>query len=343
MFILASSRYSDNDFTEQPAQTGLENMPEFGTSLGCDSAPYIFNPDQTIHSIPFDASAAHHVMELHGGAVGTLIIADGASNATDIQVELTVRTNDKSLLELVTFKYPTRDEVDEGLADSRARLFTPAPGKTSCMRYDIVVRVPAGLKSLDIQALSVTQIQLAPEVDISLDRLSILMSSASNNQMLLPKTSIRAKELEFKISNGWLVGEVAVVEKSSIRTKGGDAVSNLRVLPIADVSDANSGAALFEANTGTGRSDFFYLSDVSDHRVIQSTHYSGKGDLYLHYEEAEFNGKIQLQSKSWSINGLPPQRSSTNNDGTVTTWAGDGNGEDMLEAHSAGGWIGVYF
>lgn len=334
----------------QPTPTGLEEMPDFNTSLGCEDAPYIFNSTQMAYAVPFDISKARHVLELQGGAVGTLVLEDAAIDAEDIEIDLIVRTNDKALLDFVTFNYPTRDEINEGLSDSRARLSTPRMVKTSCMRYDIVLRVPPSLKDLDIQSHAISQIQFASQADINLDSLSVAMYAASNKNMLLPKSNVHAKELTLAVPKGWLVGEVSIVDKTVINTKGGDAVSNVRVLPFAQTSKSESaelGKAVLETTTGVGRSDFFYISDlVSTRRAISSTHTSSsKGDMYLTYSDADFSGKVQMKAQSYSAIGLQhePGLPPTDQDGTMHAWVGDANGEDMLVVRSERGWVGLYF
>ena len=160
--------------------------------------------------------------------------------------------------------------------------------------------------------------------------------------MLLPKSNVHAKYTKLAMVNGWLVGEASIVDKTVLNTKGGDAVSNVRLFPISPPSDSEStevGLAVLETTTGSGRSDFFYISNLSStHRTISSTHTGGKGDLYLTYSEAEFTGEVQLKAQSYSAKGLQHTGSPfPDQDGVLHSWVGDANGDDRLVGlHSAG-------
>ena len=71
-----------------------------------------------------------------------------------------LRSDKKELLGDVKFRYPTLDDIKEGLSQSSVHLDTPAT-LGSCMRYDIILRIPPALKELTIKSSSVTQLQFA--------------------------------------------------------------------------------------------------------------------------------------------------------------------------------------
>ena len=89
-------------------------MPAYSASLGCANAKYIYNPDQTIYSIPIGAKADHSV-DIRGGAYGTLLLTQGSADAQDIQLEMTLRTDNKALLDSVSMQYPTPEDVQDGI------------------------------------------------------------------------------------------------------------------------------------------------------------------------------------------------------------------------------------
>ncbi|THH00145.1 hypothetical protein EW026_g2338 [Hermanssonia centrifuga] len=318
-------------------------MPEFSKSLGCIDAPYIYNPEQTIYSVPIGLDKSDHTLDFgRTQAVGTIIIADGAPDATDIQLEMILRTNDESLLESVDLHIP-EGISDDGTA-SIVRLTTPAIDSSSCMRYDVVLRVPTQLKKLAIKTRGIAQIKFAPEAQVSLNTLFVTMFGTTEHDMILPHANIRADELHLQMNRGWLVGEVSLVEKTVINTQNGDAVSNIHVLPVPLQTEGEKPAqAEFETTTGSGRSDFFYVTDRgAPHRPISSMHIASRnGDLYLTYKEAEFSGQVDLQAKSYSSTGV--QGTFGHKEGEELPWVGDANGGDKLVAKSNKGWIGLYF
>ena len=316
-------------------------MPAYSTSLGCASAKYIYNPDQTIYSIPLGAKADHSV-DIRGGAYGTLLLAQGASDAQDIQLEMTLRTDDQALLNSVSMQYPTLEDVQDGIAPSRLRLNTPAVGP-SCMRYDLVLRIPPSLKDLAITASSLTQLQFDKDAQATLDSLNINLKSKedSGKNMLLPHAGFHAKTLTLETARGWLVGEVAIVDQTSLSTARGDAVLNVHVHPAPSGDDVPPPAAL-DTKTGNGRADVFYESSKgAPHRKIVSTHQSTRtGDLYLTYKNAEFNGRVDVTAKSYTATGVTGMFNHTSTD---LPWVGDKDGGDSLTAQSTQGWVGLYF
>lgn len=319
-------------------------MPKFSSSLGCADAPYIYNAETTTYSVPMGPKSDHAVNLRRANAVGTVTIAEGAPGATDIQFEMTLRTNDKALLDSVAFTVPTQDEIEEGLARSEVTLSTPTTSGSTCMRYDVVVRVPHSLKKLAVMTggSSVAQVQFAPEAQVALDELYVTMYGLASDNMLLPHANVRAKKLSLEMTNGWLVGAASIVESTSIKTQNGAANTHVEVFPVAvDVDGTTPPVATLDTATGTGRTDIFYINDLgAPHRPISSTHISSRnGDLYLTYKKAEFNGKLDVQAKSFTATGVQNMFSKNG----TSPWVGNAEGGDSLVAHSNNGWVGLYF
>ncbi|KAI0915793.1 hypothetical protein AcV5_003615 [Taiwanofungus camphoratus] len=323
-----------------PSPTGLEGMPQYSSSLGCLKAPHIYNGAQTTYSVPIGIHGADHSIDITGQAVGTLVIAQGASDAADIKYELTLRTDNEALLGSVTMKYPTADEINEGLSESRVHLSTPGFLASSCMRYDMTLYVPPNLKKLHVQAHSVAQIKFDDESNIDMDSLFVTMYTLDENNMLLPHSGVHAGELALEMVRGWLVGHVAIVDKTTLTTQRGDAVLNVHVTPAPSTAEPPDTAVL-QTTTGAGRSDIFYINHRGHpHRPISSEHLSSRnGDVYLTYKEAEFNGTVDLSAKSFTAKGL---QGAIHRDGDELPWVGDKNGGDKIVASSRG-WMGLYF
>ena len=319
----------------QPAPTGLEGMPKFSTSLGCSDAPYTYSADHTTWTIPV-GDGDDHAVNLDGQAFGTLTIDEVAPGATDVEFTMVLRTNDKSLLDAVSLAFPaSKSEVD---------LSTPKFSGSSCMRYDITLRVPANLKKLGIRARSTTQVRFASGAHVSLDKLSVTTYGDSTDNLLLPNTGVLAKHLALEMTRGWLVGEVALVDSVDLKTQRGDAMANVEVYPIAldtEDYDTNPPEAVLETATGSGRTNIFYINDLeSPHRPISSRHLSSRnGDLYLTYKKAEFNGHVEVKAASYTATGV---QGLFEKNGTVP-WVGKPDGGDYLLAQSNKGWVGLYF
>lgn len=158
--------------------------------------------------------------------------------------------------------------------------------------------------------------------------------------MILPHENVHADHLSLEVYRGWIVGDVAVVNSTSISTQRGNGVANVRVHPIPNLA----GPAHFQTTTGAGRTDVFYVSDHSaPHRPIHNQHVSSmNADVYLTYEHSDFSGQIALNSRSFSATGLTTFDAEDDVDAQWTHWVGDKEGEDTISVKSRG-WTGLYF
>ena len=320
-------------------------MPQYSSSLGCSSAPYIYSGAKASYTIPVGSSKPNHAFSIRGAAVGTLVIAEASADAIDITLEMTLRTDDQSLLNSVKIDVPA-----PGLADrsTNAALTTPLfvdPHK-SCMRYDMTLYVPSTLKTLEISTHSVTQVQFHPDARIMLDNLLVKMYAKDENNMLLPSIGVRAINMEVNSYRGWIVGDMAIVNSTTVTTAQGDCVANVHVHPI---NQEHPEPAYLSTTHGNGRADFFYENDHAyPHRPIVSSHISArKGDLYLTYKNAEYNGTIDLKARNYISHGMQgsvTSRPGQDGDGAKTLpWVGNKDGGDKLAISSPVGWVGLYF
>ncbi|KLO19463.1 hypothetical protein SCHPADRAFT_843310 [Schizopora paradoxa] len=342
-----------------PSPTGLEDMPAYSSSLGCEdaSASHWFqgSTDGIYYTIPIGRFAEHEI-NIKGGAVGTLEIAPSDSiDDSEIKVKTTIRTNEQALLDTVTV----------GLSDSREpqgksyyRISTPldAPSTSSCMRYDVTVFIPPTLRRLSVYSTSVAQVKFADSFSNSpreLSDLLVTLRSRASKNLLLPNADLASDHTELRSDGGYIVGSVALANETVVDTFRYDTVSNLKVVTTAYRLPSDGGEseafppAHLSTRTGHGRSDFEYINAIG--RPIDSVHNTAvmsAGDLYLTYKQASFNGPVSFKAKSHTAIGLQGSGFDTAPGGGMPQmgerWAGDKNGGDSLSITSFG-WVGLYF
>ena len=210
--------------------------------------------------------------------------------------------------------------------------------------------VPPNLKKLDLVLHTTTHVQFAAGAHINTEDLFVTLFSLDSNNIIVPSEHVTSQRQALEVYRGWIVGDASIVKETSIATQRGDGVANVKLHP-ALPSDSNSPeTAILRTTTGSGRSDFFYLGEKAFKRPIDSTHISSKNaDVYLTYSGAEFSGKIEMSSKSFSMTGVQKINQSRligGNDGENTSkwthYVGDVNGGDRMTVSSRG-WTGLYF
>lgn len=334
-----------------PSPTGLEGMPMFGKDLGCDHAAtyYKDSPDGYTFTVP--APAGMHKIQLAGSGVGTLTLTTAPANATEVSYKLTMKGTDKVLLDMVDLK------VDKSQFGSRLEVNTPTISKANitsgamCIRYDVVLEIPENLKELYVRGSTTLQVKFDEKSHLDFERLSVILFTNDEKNMILPQSGFHASdELYLEVYRGWVVGEVSIGDSTMISTQRSDAVANVKIHPTESDNHSNmdSGkAAKLHTATGSGRSDFFYMTNKAYKRPIDSRHISGRnGDVYLRYAESEFNGKIALTSKSstmWGAvtkieidSGAKPGEPQWN----YIRGSADGMDKMVIESN---GWTGLYF
>jgi len=334
-----------------PSPTGLESMPTYGTSLGCVNAPHIYDPEKSNFRIPVGSSKADHGMDIKGGAVGTIVIAEGPADSTAIEYKVTIRSDDKSLLDKVALTY---GDEDDGRVDSRLLISTPRadPTSSSCLRYDVTMYVPSNLKRLHVAAHTVTHVQFDPESHIELDEFFVTLYKSSPDNMILPHKNVHSKEMTLEVFRGWIVGDAAIVDSTVINTQRGDGTMNVHVHPTSAINQESPESASLRTTSGAGRTDVFYVNHGVDvHRPIRSVHMSSmNADMYLTYKNSHYNGLIDLEAQSYTATGvqrLTPARPASPGEGSggETSWThyvGEKTGNDTILVKSRG-WAGLYF
>ena len=320
-------------------------MPAFSTSLGCMDAPHLYNGSQVTFLAPVNTQHQDHSFLSSGGAVGTLTLADGEADAQEIKYEMVLRASDETLLSSVYFEYPEYNE-DKIITRSRVSMTTPPGSGGSCVRYDMTMYVPPNLKNLDIILHTTTQVQFAPGAHVNAENLFVTLYSTDSNNMIVPSKDLTSRRQALEVYRGWIVGDASIVKETSISTQRGNGVANVKLHP-AHLSGSDSfEPAVLRTTTGSGRSDFFYLGEKAFKRTIDSTHISSKNaDVYLTYTGAEFSGKIEMSSKSFTMSGvwkIDTSRPIGDDIPKYTHFVGDINGSDRISISSRG-WTGLYF
>ncbi|KAJ7774135.1 hypothetical protein DFH07DRAFT_800493 [Mycena maculata] len=317
-----------------PKPTGLEDMPEYGVSLGCVSAPFIYNGGPVAFEFPVGTDGAGHSFDTRGGAVGTVTLLEGVPTDTTVKYEVTVRTDSEALLDKVLLKYPST--VTDFIIN------TPHPAEGECMRYDVKMYIPPNLKKLFVASHTVTHVRFDSGAYIQLDDLAVILFSPASDNMILPHDNILSHEMALEVFNGWIVGDAAVQGTTKLTTQRGQGVLNVRVHPTDPVDPASPDAAILQTTTGSGRTDILYVEHEGHvHRPISSLHMSSmNGPMYLTYRDAQYNGRIALGSQSFTATGVRSFAAAAG--GTWTHSVGDVNGKDELVIKSKG-WTGLYF
>ena len=317
-------------------------MPEFSTSLGCLDAPYEYKGGKREIFVPVgqNQNRGDHSADFRGGAVGTIVVAQGEEDLTEVKYELSLRATSEKLLGAVVFDYPTKEEVSEGVESSRFQLATPTPLTDKCIRFDVTIYLPPSVKTLHIQSHAITQVKFDPNSNFNLNTVFVTMYRLDERIMVLPTEGIHANHLDLQLTQGWLVGDVTIVDEVSLSTQRGDASMHVRVHPAPSSAEPPAPAKLLTSN-GAGRADVFFINHPGlPHRPIDSTHHNSmKGSgTYLTYTEAAFNGTVDLTVKSFSATGL---QNAFNEDGGLP-YVGSREGGDKMLVKSQG-WVGLSF
>lgn len=316
-------------------------MPAFSTSLGCVDAPYVYAGVPTTFDVPLGLNGDHG-FDTRGGAVGTVTVFEGPPTATKVRYEVTIRADDKALLDGLVLDHPADQDVP--LKDSHFQLITSHPGEKTCIRYDIKMFLPPNLKKFHLASHTITHVQFDPESHIEIDDFSVLLFSSKPNNMVLPHQNLHANKLSLEIFEGWLVGDVSIDSLTKLTTQRGRGVMNVRVHPTPATDPASPELASLRTTSGSGRTDIFYVEhDAHVHRPMSNVHMSSmNADMYLTYRESQYNGLIELSAKSFTGTNLQRVTAELTPDQKWTHWVGDEQGKDELLVKSRG-WAGLYF
>lgn len=214
--------------SSQPSPTGLEGVPQFGDRLGCASAPHVLGGSKSSYIIPAANANSSHTLTIRGSGVGTFVIAEAAADATDITLEMTMRTDNKALLENIKVTMPEHDFKGP---ITHAEIATPLFIQKACIRFDATLFVPPTVKTLGLTIYQDTHVQFHPDAQLTLDKFSVKLYSNENVTMVQTNAGIQATDMDINISRGYILGDLTVVNATRVSTWTGDAVTNVRVRP----------------------------------------------------------------------------------------------------------------
>ncbi|EIW62470.1 uncharacterized protein TRAVEDRAFT_113031 [Trametes versicolor FP-101664 SS1] len=324
----------------KPKLTGLEGMPEFSTSLGCADARFLYNGTKMDIHVPVGSHKDDHSLDVRGGALGTIILAQGSPDLTSVRYELTLRSDTPSLFKDVVLDYPAPDEMEDNMRSSRLQLSTPGLLGLGCMRFDMTIYLPQNLRTLHVQAHALSQIKFDEDSNFDLDKLSVSMYKLDQRSMLLPTEGMHARTMKMQITRGWLVGAVTAGDEVTLMTQTGDATLNVHVHPAPSSAEPPAPVRLL-TSTGAGRTDVVWASHAAglSHRPIDATHHMSMGGAaYLTYKDSGFNGTVDLTAKSFTATGL---QAAFEKEGLLP-YVGSRAGVDRMLV-KAQGWVGLYF
>ncbi|KAH9940419.1 uncharacterized protein BXZ73DRAFT_98855 [Epithele typhae] len=321
-----------------PKPTGLEGMPQFGTSLGCDSAPHFYRDGKFEVRVPVGQNQGRgdHSMDFRNG-FGTVVIAQGDEDLKDIKYEMTVRSDNQEYLDLIKLDVPTQQEIDSAEKESRLHLLMPSV-RNACIRYDVTVYLPTSVKTFHVMSHSVTQVKFDPDSNFNFNSLAVTMYNRGEKNMVLPTEGIHATKSKLQMNEGYLVGDITLVNVVELVTQRGNATMNVRVHPAPSSAETPAPARLL-TSSGAGRTDVRYVEHAAPHRPIDATHHvSMRGELYLTYEDSAFNGTVEVEATSFSAKRL---QNAFKEDGGLP-YVGSRDGADKMVVKTQG-WAGLYF
>jgi hypothetical protein len=311
-------------------------MPEYSTSLGCSAAPYPYSENHFVVGSPTDSTTL--LLELTGGAVGTVLLTQ--SDTQNVVVEMDLRTDEEPLLQKVSASVSENATTQ----NSVFRLVTPSSASSpdACMRFDLTVQIPNNLRMLSLKSHSLVHVKYDEHASLALSDLTVDLLSPVPSNLLLPHEQFSAERTTLKMRGGYLVGSLAFVESADISTRRGSAITNLKVAPLPAAASAPNSPAHLTTGAGAGRVDVIYSNP--ERRIIKSEHASTGGDMYLTYKQAEYNGRVDVQSRSRTSSGLEGTMGGPPSQGGAKElpWVGDKEGADTMKVRTTG-WVGMYF
>jgi hypothetical protein len=184
-------------------------MPAFGTGLGCESATFTWLNETVVRDVAV-GTAGDHSFDVRGAGAGTVLVTAAPAGQADVSYEVRVRASSAALADTVRGTWPAAS------AESRVVLGTPAAlgGGDGCVRYDAVIRVPAGVRKLHVQAHAKAHVKLAGGADAlqGLEDLFVTLYTGDADNVLVSSEDVWADRIAFKALRGYIVGGVSISE-----------------------------------------------------------------------------------------------------------------------------------
>ncbi len=286
-----------------------------------------------------------------GDAVGTLtIVSDDhpTANADTALIELTVRTSDESLLDSIY----VHEEIEKG---NVWRLFTPdaldssdaddETNNAACMRYDVVLHVPAGLDKLRVVSHTTTQVRFSgpavPTESLPQRMLSSLYVSLRSpsyfNHFASSHSALSARRMALQMSGGAVTGSVGLGELLHLDTQQGNVITDLDVvqLPTSLLQNSDKPATL-RTTAGQGLTSLRVIRpSASSYAPMTSEHLelATRSNAVIDYTKAAFGGIVNLEGAyAGQLNEVDFFR--LNNDEAFSAAGVSTRGKDRLQVTS---------
>ncbi|KAF8152996.1 hypothetical protein B0H34DRAFT_677217 [Crassisporium funariophilum] len=264
---------------------------------------------------PVGTAEQDHTFDLRGPAVGTLTLASNPDpEVTDVMYDVLI-TGEPSRLAEVKISYPDVDK-DGDVAHSHLNITTPSGLDAnsqrntglkswtwrSCMRYEITLYVPQNLKKLRVITHAVTHVAFATTSHINLQDLTLSINDAeprgwaNYDSLIVPHESLHADKLSIITESAWIIGGVSAMDETIIKNRNGRTKLNVFQGPPKNFDQPEP--AVLKTYTSNGLTEVNYNSQGGYRkRPIRSTHTTYRsGNLNLFYGEADFNGRLRLDT-----------------------------------------------
>ncbi|KLO19925.1 hypothetical protein SCHPADRAFT_924199 [Schizopora paradoxa] len=273
----------------------------------CENAPHFFqNVNKVTYPIHLD-DARKLSLRMKGDALGSLkIVRDERPTANPYlaTIELSVRTNEKSLLDEVV----VYDEVKNG---SVWWLLTPNILESTdidgdglpiepCMNYDIVLHIPAGLEKLHIVSHTATQVLISESSASTSSHQNILSSlyisirSASESNLFASSHStLSATRTAIQMSGGKITGSIALGALLQIDTQQGIVSTDLDVIQLP--ANVQSTPATLRTVSGPGKTALRVVRPSENSYAPINAEHRAQSELNLDYTKASLDGKVELE------------------------------------------------
>ncbi|KAJ3576757.1 hypothetical protein NP233_g211 [Leucocoprinus birnbaumii] len=334
-------------FYEPPAPPkGLENLPEFSTSLGCQSSSYFYNDTHTLTiDAPIHPERFDHGIDLRGGALGTITLTSASTDSSNVRYEITLRSNDKDLVQKSLIKMPTLDS-DGRMFESQSTITTariPKGSKDTCLRYDVKMFIPPSLKKLHLGSHTHTHVKFDENAKIKLETLVVTLYTNDVGNIVQASRSVKADKLNIQMTRGWLIGDVAIVNEADLMTQRGDAVLHVDVYPESPKDKENPEVVTLDTTTGAGRTNVVVHKNKGTKRPIDATHISSRnGPMEFTYKDYGLDGLIAVESKELENIGMERLVAGEQDGEQWNYYVGGKDGKDRVRVNTRG-WVGLFF
>jgi len=288
----------------------------------------------------------NHGVDFRGGAVGTITIASTSTDSSNVRYEITLRSDDKDLLQKSVIKMPALDD-NGSLFESMAVIATPRVPKShpsTCFRYDVKIIVPPSLKSLHLASHTRTHVRFDEKAKINMEGLFVKLFTNDKDNIIQSSRSVQANTINLQLTRGWLVGDVAILDETNLSTQRGDGVLHVHVHPEPPRDKSNPQTAALDVTTGAGKTNVVVHSSEGTKRPIDATHISSKnGPMKLTYKDSGFDGLLAVQAKELEATGMEKLDPSDMQKGEKWNYSvGNKDGKDRIRVNSRGR-VGLYF